>query len=333
MSKELANPFNTLIGAAESADPKPPAVAATTATMPPTTNTPSAAAAAATALDRQINAHIQQVFAITVSRSPVPPAHQPLVYMEEIVELCALQPPLLSLDVLDQALFERILLPNPADFLLPADADAAAAVVEQRVLTYLHGAFLRNARAAAAAPLAPARARIEELIVRNAATAVKQPALYEGQRYAEQLLEILRDAELDAEWTGRFVSRLVAETVAEADAEELASMRTMFALVFGEMRARAATAALGTVEPWIVPAMLLFGADKANAELAMLLVEYNEPKRTAAGAAGGATAVNGAAYEATLWGDLLRVSIMPKQQGARAEYFQVRGGERCLCVG
>lgn len=321
MSKELGNPFNTLIDAAAT----DPIAAVSLTTDAPMTLSPSTASPASVAeLDLHINALIQHVFAITVSRSPAPPAHQPRVYMEEIVPLCAQQLPLLSVEILDQALFERILLSNPVDFLLPADASPADAqpVVEQRVITYLHGAFVRNARRAAAASataLQTASGRIEELIVRNAATAVKQPALYEGQRYAEQLLEVLRDADLEPEFTGRFLSLLVREILVEADAEELANMTAMFALVFDEMRARAKVGSLGTVEPWIVPAMMLFAGDRSNADLAMLLVEYNRPKSVV----GGGGTVHGSAYQSTLWGELLRMSVLPKQQGTATEFFQV----------
>lgn len=331
MSQPNASLITTNETTTTSSSPQPSAATTApskSAAMPTAATTTDATAAA----DRQINALIEQVFAITVTRSPPPPAHRPLIYMEEIAPLCA--QPLLNVAVLDQALFERLLLHNAADFLIPssaaADAPETRAVCEQRVLSYLLGAYVRNARHTAAATAA-INARIAELIVRNAATAVKQPDLYEGQRFAEQLLEQLRDADADAELVGAFVSATVRECCAEADAAERANMRALFGAVFDEMRARLRGASLGTVEPWVWQVLQMMAADRQNAELAMLLIEYNGAKVAAVPGAAPAdqqqqqavAVANGAAYENTLWGDLLRISIVPKQQGARAEYFQV----------
>lgn len=288
-------------------------------------------------LDKKINALIEHVFAMTVTRQPLPPRQRPLVYMEEIAPLCP--QPILGIAVLDQALFERLLLNNPADYLLPSDVPAdqtRAVVVEKRVISYLHGAYVRNARRRADAATAAdtcvtdACGRIDELIVRNASTAVKQPDLYEGQQYGLQLLEILQDTDMDAEWTGRFLSALVRDVLNDADAHETQNLRKVFASVFMEMRRVARTASLGTLDGWLLPALHLFAADKTNVELAMLLVDGNRPTASAVSSMGAVVAPNvalvpnGASYADTLFGDLLRLSILPKQQNGRAEYFQVR---------
>lgn len=325
------NPFGTLVdattdGGGIAADKN----AADTIMTPP----PNTAAVAINPVDRQINALIEAVFSITVCRSPPPSVSRPLVYMDEIAPLCQQQQPaLLSIDILDQALFERLLLPNPGDFLIPNNADArvAAAVVEKRVLTYLHAAYVRNAERRRLPGrqqdkvLADACGRIGELIVRNAATAIKQPALYgEGeQRYEEQLLAILSDPDMEAETTGVFLSAVVREVAGDADEEERRAMDAVFARFFVLVRMKTVDASLGVLEPWVMPALMVFLSDRQNEELAMLLMDAQ--RVDGGGGIGGVApaVVNGGSYVTTLFGDLLRLSIVPKKHNGRAEYFLV----------
>lgn len=295
MNKDLPNPFSELI------DPEPPVNATTKPDAP------------INAFDQKINLLIEQTFMITVNKTP--PKQRPMVFMEDIAQL--LTKPILDTNILEQALFERILLPNPADFLLPNDVKPGdhSDVTESRVLVYLHGAFIRNARAYTNqndSIITEASAKIRELIIRNVATAVKQPDLYDGQNLGEQLLELVCNNECDSTLTGQFISDVSKEVLADNDPNDFIALMHVILRVLQEVQTQAKSATLVSLPLWIFPTIQMFVADKTNTNLANILLNFSTPP---AGA-------NGNQFAETLFGQLLRLSILPKNQNGPAEYFE-----------
>lgn len=298
MNKELANPFSELI------DPEPTPINTTSTTKPD---------APINAFDQKINLLIEQTFMITVNKAP--PKQRPMIYMEDVAQL--LTKPILDTNILEQALFERILLPNPSDFLLPNDVKAAdhQDITESRVLVYLHGAFIRNAQSynnQNDSIIAEASAKIRELIIRNVGTAVKQPDLYEGQNLGEQLLELVRHHDCDHTLTGQFISAFSKEVLADNEPNDVIALMQVILRVLQEVQIQAKASTLVSIAPWIFPTLQMFIADKTNATLANILLNFSTPP---AGA-------NGNQFGETLFGQLLRLSILPKNQNGPAEYFE-----------
>lgn len=298
MNKELANPFSELI------NPEPHVNAAP----------PAKPDAPINALDQKINLLIEQIFMITVNKAP--PKQRPMIFMEDIAQAQA--KPILDTDTLEQALFERILLPSPADFLLPNDVRAAdhPDIIESRVIVYLHGAFVRNARShhnPNDSIIAQASAKIRELIIRNVGTAIKQPDLYDGQHFGDQLLALVRnDADCDFTLMAQFVSEVTKEVLADNDANDVVALKKVLFHVLLEMQKQVKSATLVSPAPWIFPTLQIFVGDKTNAALANILLDFATPP---AGA-------NGNHFAETLFGHLLRISILAKSQNGAAEYFE-----------
>lgn len=304
MSKENLNPFSDLVSAQDT----------TSRSTRNSTTTPPLAASRSqiNAFDQKINALIEQVFLITVNKTPQ--KNKQLVYMEEIAPLVP-STQLLNVNILEQALFERILLPTPRDFLLPNDVKTSEteAICETKVIAYLFASYVRNDRCINQndSICMETCKRIEELIVLNVATAIKQPALFDGQDFRTQLLGIFQTAE-DFPIIGKFLSNIVRDVLVEKDANDALALQQIIYPIFDEMRKRSQAASMITLDKWIIPVLILFVSDKNNPELAELLLDYATPKPDA----------DGIVYADTIFGHLLRLSILPKNQNGPYEYFE-----------
>lgn len=288
MSKENLNPFSDLRT---------------------TSGPPLSASKSINAFDQKINALIEQVFLITVNNTPQ--KNKQLVCIAPFVPSTQL----LNVKILEQALFERILLPTPRDFLLPNDVKISEteAICETNVITYLYASYVRNDRCINQNDSISMDTckRIEELIVLNVATAIKQPALFEGQNFCTQLLEILQTAE-DFPIKEKFLSNVVRDVLADKDANDAVALQQIIYPIFDEMKKRCQAASMITLDKWIVPVCQLFVSDKNNAQLADLLLDYATPKPNA----------DGNVYADTIFGHLLRLSILPKNHNGPFEYFE-----------
>lgn len=297
MSKENLNPFSDLIS---------------TDSRSPTNSASSASKSQINAFDQKVNALIEQVFLITVNKTPQ--KNKQLVYMEEIAPLVP-RTHLLNVNILEQALFERILLPTPRDFLLPNDVKTSEteAICETKVIAYLYASYVRNDRCINQndSMCMDTCKRIEELIVLNVATAIKQPALFDGQNFCTQLLDILQTAE-DFHIKGKFLSNIVRDVLVDKDASDALALQQIIYPIFDEMKKRIQAASMITLDKWIVPVLMLFVSDKNNSELADLLLDYATPKPDA----------DGIVYADSIFGHLLRLSILPKNQNGPYEYFE-----------
>lgn len=76
-------------------------------------------------------------------------------------------------------------------------------------------------------------------------------------------------------------------------------------------------ATLITLEKWVLYVVKAFVSDKTNPTLAKLLLDYATPKPQIAGGA-----INGVQFSETLLGVLLSLSILPKTQNGRPEYYE-----------
>lgn len=273
-------------------------------------------------LDAKVNALIEKVFLITLSKSP-PKAgrsRQQFVFMEEVAAMAG-EDALLNLELLEQALFERILLFNPRDYLIPNNVTTAETdeVAETKVMLYLYGCFVRNEQTSAHGGndsiAVDTCAKMKALILRNASTSLRQPELYEGQNLSAQLVELFKLYDDDVLIRARFVSETVKEIGSDVGGpeEEIASvLRGIFDPIFGEAARALRSASLISMERWIMPLLEVFSSDKSNPRLAHLLLDYTSPPDGA----------EGNKYSESLLGQLLSLSIMPRNHNGPYEFFE-----------
>lgn len=134
-------------------------------------------------LDFRINKLVEDAFKFTLNQNP---QSQSLVYLEDIA--CGAEKTLIDLELLEHALFERLLLDNPESCVVKSRNPTQG--VDDRVtltacMVYLFECFkdLCQYRSKQQTDIEWLQVvdQMIKLVVRNAATALKQPDLYTGQ--------------------------------------------------------------------------------------------------------------------------------------------------------
>lgn len=262
------------------------------------------------ALDKKINCLVEDVFKISVNANPSRKVQ--LVFMEDFAE----QSPGWTLDngMLATALFDRLMMEQPSDFVIPNDIvdDNTDRVVESRVLIYLFQCYVRNAKNNTANDTIKldAYGKIKDMIFLNVGTMIKQPYIFSDQCISSQFIHIFSNE--DDEFVGEFLSGLVKEVLSDDDPECRQALKTVFDKVFADMKQRVQSATLISLEVWIIPALIHFVSDKSNPKLAELLLDNITPPAQE----------KSCLFSASLVGQLLRLSILPKNGDLdRYEYY------------
>lgn len=179
------------------------------------------------AMDQKVNSLIEHIFSITINRTPQ--KNKQLVFMEDLAaDKC--EAPLMNMEILEPALFERLLLTNPRDYLIPnnTDDDETSNIAEDKVILYLYRSYERLMKWTNnqnAASLKTECNLIKQLIIRNASTAQKQPELYANQTLSEQWLTLLRNYADEFECKCEFLSKVVADVASDNDPTYMESLR------------------------------------------------------------------------------------------------------------
>lgn len=264
-------------------------------------------------LEQKINSLIEKVFLITLNKKGN--AKRQLVLMEEITNQS--ERDCIDLTLLEQALFERLLLPNPKDFLIPSDRmdETTHLVTETKAITYLYRAFEENEKDLSEhfdPDLAEAYKKVRELIILNASTAMKQPELFEGQSLSFQWLGILQECHLDVNYRREFLYAVTKDLFADDAKSALGYLKIIFYPMFSEILKTVRNANMITLEKWVIPILFLFVSDKSTPQLGELVLDFSTPNPDS----------EGVRYAETLFGELLSLSILPKKQNGRYEFYE-----------
>lgn len=253
--------------------------------------------------ERKVNALIELIFLITIDEEN---SKEPKVVLEEIAaSFDSSQEKLISLELLENALFERLLLPTPQDYLRPRSAVSEEAV-ETKVITYLFRSYAvceRCKQTKDTFVLETCKA-IENLIFRNASTSMKQPELYDGQSLHSQWLDIIKEGDNDTEMVRKFLVNTTKEMYSDDKLTSMGSLKAIFYPMFNEIQRKIRTASFTDLDRWVLPLLRLFVSEKTCPELGELVIDYSTPN----------PGVQGRDYTETLLGLLVGLSILPKFQ-------------------
>lgn len=140
-----------------------------------------------------INNIVENVFHFTINPNASMGVRQ-LVFLEELAE--ASKPKIyIDLEALEQGLFERLLLTDVENSVVPKSCKVFKEhVVQKQVFPYLFSSLqnMQGYEVSKSPSVMDALQKMKELIFRNAVTALKQPALFEGQVFSMQLTELLQ---------------------------------------------------------------------------------------------------------------------------------------------
>ncbi|XP_062817316.1 ubiquitin conjugation factor E4 A isoform X2 [Anolis carolinensis] len=261
-----------------------------------------------------INHMIQRIFLITLDNSDPSlksgngiPAR--CVYLEEMANDLEDQD-WLDMENVEQALFNRLLLPEPGNHLinmtsagiqnLSAERDAG----EKNILRYLFACFQRAKEEITKVPenLLPFAVRCRNLTVSNTRTVFLTPEIYVNQNVYEQLLDLMLESLRGAyfEEVTEFLEEVIEVIIAD---EEVRTFEEVMVPVFDILLGRIRELHLCQILLYSYLDLILYFTRQK--EIAAIFVEYIQPKDPA----------NGQLYQKTLLGALLSISCLLKTPG------------------
>ncbi|KAH8325930.1 hypothetical protein KR067_010222 [Drosophila pandora] len=213
----------------------------------------------------------------------------------------------LSEDLVAHALFERLMLTDTTQISGNASPDA----LESRAIYYLHGAFQR-AESIQAEKKADC-SKLLALILNNASTCMRQPDLFAPQNFSTQWMELFEKADEHDNTTQEFLVRVTCKVMEEDESiEALGALKAIFYPMLTELQKQIMKENLITIPKNIFWILGFFVRDKRAAVLGELLIDYTTPNPKA----------KGGDYMDTLLGNLLCISILPKTQNGKFEFFK-----------
>lgn len=155
---------------------------------------------------------------------------------------------------------------------------------------------------------------MKSLILRNMSTALQQPVLFYGQNLSQQIIDIFRVTEEEnLSLCSDFLSLSILQALKDdTDANEsLKSVTSILNNSFAECLRTIKKATMVNLEKWVIPFLLTF-VDKANGQImAPILLQYTTPM-----------GVEGVKYAESILGQLLCLSICPKNNNGPFEYYE-----------
>lgn len=139
----------------------------------------------------KLNSIIESLFYFTINKSN---NGVQLVLLEDLASNST--SPYLDLELLEQALFERILLEAPENCILPQSNKINYDACEKNVLIYLYKCYQRVKEYDCTIDI---KNTSKSLILRNVILALQQPDLFQEQELAVQLLAIVKDSSYNPE--------------------------------------------------------------------------------------------------------------------------------------
>ncbi|XP_045448284.1 ubiquitin conjugation factor E4 A [Melitaea cinxia] len=257
---------------------------------------------------KTINNIVQNVFHFTINSNAVEGQSDiQLVYLEELAQ--AMYPRIhIDLEALEQALFERLLLQEIQQSVIPRNCTAFKEhVIQNQVFPYLFSSMenILSYNQYDKSYIRSALEKMKELIFRNAVTALKQPALFEGQDFSSQLVEILQHV---VPQSHTFFNDLVNAFVADGDKDCQMQLKDTMMPVLQKIHTDINKSNLINLPIYILPSIQLFAN---NTNLAQILLESCEPK----------IETNGRLYQDSVIGALLSLSVLPRTATGMPEFF------------
>lgn len=261
-----------------------------------------------------INHMIQRIFLITLDNSD--PSMKsgngiPLrcVYLEELGSELDGQD-WLDMDNIEQALFTRLLLPEPGKYLismttsgapnLSAERDAG----EKHILPFLFSCFQRAKKEVTKVPenLLPYAVRCKALAISNARTLLLTPEIYQGQDVPAQVIDLMLEGLQGANFDEvvEFLEEVIEALLAD---EDVRSFSEVFLPVFDVILERVRELDLCQMLLYSYLDILLYCTKQKD--IAKVFVKHIQPQDIS----------NGHQYQKTLLGEILSISCLLRTPG------------------
>lgn len=269
----------------------------------------------------EVNQLVEDVFRVTLnnhSRTNTNGIFNDLVFLEELASAVAPQD-WIDIEILEQALFERLLLEDPGRQVIGrnvCDKEGSSTnmhATQKEVITYLFECH-RRLISMKSGPENNGRnkliSQMLSLVLRNAATALKQPALFESQELHSQILQLVSDNSISKTDLYKFFDGLVQQFVLDdGEISAVDTLRLAFTSTLDTIHRDLARSNLFTFNRSYLSLLHIFSS---NSQLGSVLIVHSTPKDSHLGLT----------YADTLLGSILSLSCLPKVQDGPYEFFQ-----------
>lgn len=266
-----------------------------------------------------INGMIEKIFLITLDNDIHPYDDRPsrCVYMSEILEKLDGQN-WWEMSNLEQAVFERLLLPNPGTEVVSltkkGDLQSASLAGESQVLRYLYQCYKRQQKLLSQrSDLSSELGTCLNVILMNARICLQQSELYPSQNPYQQLLDLYDEETCftmgsDPDLLSQFFDVLVQQI---EENEEDGSVLQVFQPILHIVLTRL-TKELSLLNPGVLKNIDFLSFFARKASLAQVFLDFSSPKDWS----------KGKAFEQTLLGSLFTLSCIPKMELGPYEFFE-----------
>lgn len=252
----------------------------------------------------------EDIFGFTVNK--VIDEGKTLIFLEDLASEIAPKSSI-DMEVLEQALFQRLLLEEPETYMLNKTLNRLERndnhVTEKEVISYLFECYKRLCSPLIAKDVKGDEIHeIKNLILRNAATALRQPALFEAQELHLQMINLFRDTSTPPEDFINFFSGISDQFVKD-ESEPINALLEAFTTTLDFMQNDVAKSNIFTFNRCYLHILQTFSV---NPELGAMLLLHSTPKET----------TPGRLYADTLFGSILSLSCLPRSPNGPYEFFQ-----------
>ncbi|KAL4715997.1 hypothetical protein ACJJTC_013297 [Scirpophaga incertulas] len=259
---------------------------------------------------QEVNNIVENVFNFTINPHATERytgSDRQLVFLEELAE--ATKPKkYIDLETLEQALFERLLLQDTESYVIPKSCKVYKEhIVQKLVFPYLFSSTqnLQSYDHVNTILVKNTLAKMKELIFRNAVTALKQPALFEGQNFSMQLHELLQHVDPQSH---SFFLDIVEAFVSDGGENIHTQLKDTMIPVLKIIHTEINKSDLVNLPIYILPSIQAFAN---NIHLAAILMDACEPHNE----------TNGRFYQDSVLGALLSLSVLPRNATALHPFF------------
>ncbi|XP_023710863.1 ubiquitin conjugation factor E4 A isoform X2 [Cryptotermes secundus] len=266
----------------------------------------------------EVNRLVEDVFNVTLNNHSRSGMINDLVFLEELSTAVAPQD-WIDIETLEHALFERLLLEDPARQVIgrnvcgrEGSSPTNMHATQKEVITYLFECHRRLAMKSGPENNCHNKliSQMLSLVLRNAATALRQPALFESQELHSQILQLVSDNSISKTDLCKFFDGLVKQFV--LDDGEVSAVDTLclaFTSTLDTIHSDLTRSNLFTFNRSYLSLLHIFSS---NSQLGSVLIVHSTPKDSHLGLT----------YADTLLGSILSLSCLPKVQDGPYEFFE-----------
>jgi ubiquitin conjugation factor E4 A len=268
----------------------------------------------------EVNQLVENVFHLTLNNHSHTNTNDinDLVFLEELASTLAPQD-WIDIETLEQALFERLLLEDPGSHVIVrnvCDKEGSSTkmhATQKEVITYLFECH-RRLLSMRSGPESKGHNKIISqmlsLVLRNVATALKQPALFEPQDLHSQILQLVSDSSISETDLDKFFDGLVQQFVLDdGEISAVDTLRLAFTPTLDNIHRDFAKSNLFTFNR---PYLSLLHIFSTKSQLGSVLIDHSTPEDS----------YIGVTYADTLLGSILSLSCLPKMEDGPYEFFQ-----------